>query len=217
MYHQPQCQEVFWVENNDISTITEWIENQGGNVNLQDANNNQLFGVALLHKHWDLANYLLEHGANANAPVFEQAHGKRFPIQIAMEHAQWELVERMIRMGANPKVYVNHISPLFYFCKTKNIGMVNFILTLGIQNIVNYPEHNSPLKMAAILGDRDLVQILVPAGASIESKESQDGNGTSAGCMFTPIQYAAMSGHRQIVNDIDNNCAYTGLDNGRGR
>ncbi len=204
MYHQPQCQEVFWVENNDISTITEWIENQGGNVNLQDANNNQLFGVALLHKHWDLANYLLEHGANANAPVFEQAHGKRFPIQIAMEHAQWELVERMIRMGANPKVYVNHISPLFYFCKTKNIGMVNFILTLGIPDIVNYPEHNSPLKMAAILGDRDLVQILVPAGASIESKESQDGNGTSAGCMFTPIQYAAMFGHRHIVSELMN-------------
>lgn len=198
MSYQPNQEVFLQVQNNDEDAIHEWVENQAGDLNIQDSNNNQLLGIALLNHHWGLANYFIEHGANLEALIREPGtHDSKSPLKIAMQYAQWELVEKLIRRGANPKDYINHVSPLHYFSKMNNIGMVNFILSSNIPDIVDYPPHNSPLKAAIIAGHLNIVEILVTGGASISNQESLDESG--AQYSFTPIQYAAMFGHRDIV------------------
>lgn len=201
---QQKTQQMFQlVEKNDISAVLCCIEQQDFDLHIKDINNNELLGVALLHKHWKLAMLLVEKGADPNVKVIEPGvSGFVLAINIAMKYKKWDLVGAMIKKGADPRNYEEHISPLHYFSRTGNLEMVRYILGLSahISDITNFPKHNSPLKAAVIAGKLEVVKLLVTAGASLDQREAITPNdGSQAQHQFTPVQFAAMFGHRDIV------------------
>ncbi len=183
----------------NIQAIRNWFHINPNHLNDTDNDNDTLLAIAILNNQWELTLDLLEQNVNANIQINNSPQGPVNAINIPMQYGRWDVVAQLIRAGANPRDYDKTDSPLNYFAKENNINMINYILD-NYDNIVNYPPHHSPLKVAAIAGHLNIVQVLVNAGAAIDHQESLDGKAAAAQDKFTPIQCAAMFGHNDIVN-----------------
>ncbi len=194
------------VKNGDIQGISDWLH-AGNDINTINSDQNSLLGFAILNHQWQVAELLLKFGASTHCVINnDPEHGSNVCLTTRpMQNNCWKLVEQLIRCDANARDCWNHLSPLGYFVKTNNREMVNFILA-KFPDLVDYPETHSPLKLAIIDGNLEIIKILIPYRPSLTKKQSLNGNGVSVALMGTPIQFAQHYNHDDII------CYLLGLD-----
>ena len=141
-----------------------------------------------LHKavksgHLSIVKMLLENGANINA----QSSFLKTPLYKAVDEGHQEIVQMLLQKGAN--VHSNCI--LHYAVLSQNKDIVRDLIQYGIDVNETIKNQDSALHLAAEMGFKEIVQILVDSKANIESK-SNTGNAT-------PLITAAAHNNKSIV------------------
>jgi len=132
--------------------------------------------TAILAQHWDVANLLLEKGANPNLASPEGTT----PLSISCNIAPDTLVEKLLKKGAKNKDLM-----LFQAIMNKKSSVVTLLLENEADPNTVSARGMTPLFLAAHLGNDDIVSILLQKGAD-PNKLSSD---------FTPFLIALQQGH----------------------
>ncbi|OBT69998.1 hypothetical protein VE03_00646 [Pseudogymnoascus sp. 23342-1-I1] len=146
--------------------------------------------------HWEMAELLLESGANANV----EYHSDGNALQAAASDGNYHIVQLLLRYGADVNsgygdYYGDALEAAAF---SGNVQVVQLLLQSGAN--VNrektlygrHGRHKSALEAAAVYGKVQLVQLLLDAGANVNSR----GGGYYGGS----LQAAAAHGHEQVVS-----------------
>lgn len=136
----------------DVSAI-RFLISQGASLDAFGANLD--LNGAVFHGHWQLCEYLIEHGADVNHPMPDSAET---PLHAALCKVDEQRFNRVLKVlldnGADPN---RHTTPgvetdqFMRDCRTKG---------------------ETPLHRAAAFGDAEAIQLLLDAGAIIDAKDA---------------------------------------------
>lgn len=114
------------------------------------------FGLngACFHGHWQLCQFLIEHGADVNHPQADTAETPLHSALCKTDRLPYNLVLKvLLAHGANPNCVTKESAETGSFmrdCRTKG---------------------ETPLHRAAAFGDEEAIQLLLDAGATIDAKD----------------------------------------------
>lgn len=143
----------------------------------------------------DMAEYLLQHGADVNAEM----EGGETPLIVAVLNKRASLVELLIERGADVNARTAWgKSPLHYAAQNGSKQIVEMLVQNGSHVNAANLQGMTPLHLAAESGHKDVVNALMKrsADANIRTKDGA-----------TPLHYAAVMGHKDVVEVILNNGA----------
>lgn len=151
--------------------------------------------LASRNKSKDIANLLLQHGAEVNSEM----EGGETPLMIAVIFARQEIVELLVERGADVNASTAWgKSALHYAAQTGEKTILEYLLKHGGHvNAVNH-EGLTPLHIAAEAGHKELVAVLLKQGADMDIK-------TKSGA--TVLHFAVVMGHQEIVELLIGNGA----------
>ncbi len=111
-------------------------------------------GAACFHGHWQLCQFLIEHGADVNRPSDDTCET---PLHLALSKTDRlpydQVLKVLLAAGANPNCATKKSVETGAFmrdCRTKG---------------------ETPLHRAAAFGDEEAIQLLLDAGAAIDAKD----------------------------------------------
>ncbi|GFY79988.1 ankyrin repeat protein [Trichonephila inaurata madagascariensis] len=179
------------VMKNDEKMIKFLVETGNVNVNLGKYNNP--LGIAISHGYMELAEYLINKGANLD----QQDSIGRTLLHKAAEDGNLAAVKFLIDRGARLDVLDKwNDTPLHVAANVKvNEGhteVVDYLIRNGAD--INLTHNYTPMHLAIIRGNLDMVKCLIDNNADLYVKRACDG---------TPLAYAKQQGQIEIVNYMD--------------
>ena len=162
---------------------------------------------------------LLANGAQANAPATYAIGNTTFekvtPLQIAVIKGQRRSIDILINQGADLSLKLPHIGNLLHLAihfhqryTFKHLITTYFSRVKHLINDKN-DEHQTPLMLAAFLGEGEAIAFLKTQGAALETKDSQG---------RTALHWAAIGGQRQAIDLLYYyGCNLNAADNKRNR
>jgi len=160
----------------DLEVLKVLIHSNHALANVSDDKGRGPLFLAVAFGHYDVAEYLLSHGADVNAqtaagytPLYIATMGGMLGAAELIKHAGVEERVRHAGFGESSKAFLDNAIAEMKGCQTRPVSsaqMVNLLLTHGAD--VNLPEvaGRTPLHMAAGLGDPKVVQLLLTHGAN---------------------------------------------------
>ncbi|MDQ5940523.1 MAG: hypothetical protein QG632_249, partial [Candidatus Dependentiae bacterium] len=189
----------------DVSTITDLIA--GGfdvNTTLDDKNNTPLI-VAAIRRHTEIAELLLQLGANVNAA---NSSGDT-PLTLAAFMGHTEIAELLLQLGANVNAANDRgKTPLTFAASRGHTEIAERLLHHGADVNAANSRGDTPLIMAAINGQKDIVQLL------LQKPEIDVNAADSRG--ETPLTFAASRGHTEIAERLLHHGADVNAANSNG-
>jgi ankyrin repeat protein/serine/threonine protein kinase len=167
--------------------LAELLLQAGANPDLQDDTGFTPLNTAAEHGHIKVAHLLLTHRANPNlaCPDAEASTvNGQAPMHSAASRGDVEMLRLLLDQGASLNAPAKAGTPLIWAVRSEHAPAVEFLLQRGAQpNCHSIDQGLTPLHWAAILGQPELVSLLLKHGAS--------NNLPSA--MGRPLHTAAMS------------------------
>lgn len=128
------------------------------------------FHLAAVHCHREVAELLLNNGADLNS----RDKNMMTPLLSSIRRGDKDFVRWLIDLGADRTATdVTHRNALFYAIKSGEMDVVKLFLN---PTTVNYPELVwgwSPLHVAANFGNQDITKLLIDTGANIFFRDKQ--------------------------------------------
>lgn len=176
---------------NGNKAIVEFFINEGYEVNIVRGKNTPL-QAAIFGEHLDIAEVLLEKGANPNygtysplhyaiikenlelvkllykygGTIFIKGQKKYSPLMIAIVHRNFEIIKYLVENGEDVN-FVNHkkVTPLYLACEIGEIDYVQYLLDHGAKPI---DDALNPLSIALLIGKTDIIKLLLEHGFVLE-------------------------------------------------
>jgi ankyrin repeat protein len=195
-----------------VDSIRERIGADGTEVNRPDGLGHSPLFYAVANNQREMVKFLLSHGARAGAPK-----ESRYPavLEGAIENKNSVVVNLLLDAGANPNM--GWRLPLNQAVIQGDKRIVEALLAHGANVKATDSSGTTALHDAASTGKIEMMEILVKAGAPVESRSKADGSGCGPPdpvADSTPLHSAAAGGqieaaqwlvaHRADVNAIDN-------------
>lgn len=142
-----------------MKDIAELLLAKGADVNARDANGDiSLYGAALMENK-DAAELLLTKGADVNA---KGLYGMTPLNRLVSSARHQEMVAWLLAKGADVNTKDDYWdTPLHRAVRDKNRDMTELLLAQGADmNAKNYPRGETPLDIAALGGQKDIVELL---------------------------------------------------------
>jgi len=160
---------------------------EGDDVNEVAKGDGTALYLALQHDHWEVAEVLLENGANPN--LGSRADG--YPIMLAVMTGDPELVQLLVKKGVDVnRDFPGDGNPIIQACKNGDLGMVKTLVDLKADINRGVKGDGNPLIMASRAGQSHVVKYLVGRGANVDYEIRGD---------ETPLIAASEQGHLSTV------------------
>jgi ankyrin repeat protein/beta-lactamase regulating signal transducer with metallopeptidase domain len=185
----------------DIEKVRELIA-QHTDVNQRDDEDQTLLYRAVLMAHVDVAELLLNRGANIDAKTPSDETGYT-SLQLAADRGQLDMVKLLVARGADVNAKRQKEGHKDRTAKSYALGrnykeIVEFLYAHG----ADIPKIN----LAAYRGDLETVRSLIESGTEVDAKDD-DG---------TPLHYAAMAGHEVVAQYLIDSTANVNAGNRNG-
>ena len=142
----------------------------GANPNLQDSTGFTPLNTAAEHGHIEVMRVLLAHGADPNVACPEDqrfSSNGQAPIHSAAIRGEVAMLRLLLEHGALPNHPSKAGTPLCWAVRGEHLPAVEFLLQHDAQpNLPSSDRAMTPLHWAAVLGQSDLVALLLKRGAS---------------------------------------------------
>jgi len=170
----------------------------GADVNALDQCDNSPMCEAASPGHIGVAELLVHNGARVNQPgVYLSriaATPGQTPLMLSANAKQWQMMEWLLQHGANPNASDDtHSTALMIAASADDVSAVNAVKVLLAHGAVvdeEDEEKNTPLLLAAEIGNAEVVRTLLAAGARV-SHSNKEGD--------TALHLAAQEGYENIV------------------
>jgi len=155
----------------------------------------EVYGATPLHHataggSLEVAQFLLQHGANVNAQYTMAAIGTT-PLILAADEGHAAVVELLLKAGAHIEAKDdNGDTPLIMAATSGHRDIVELLLKAGANIEAKDADSTTLLILAISNNERDIVELLLKAGAHIEAADDSNA---------TPLSWAATSGDRDVV------------------
>jgi ankyrin repeat protein len=147
--------------------------------------------------HLDIVKLLLSHKASLHSRTVATS---ATPLHVASQMGHKAVVEELIAAGSDVDAFGIHGStPLIIALQRLNVEIAK-ILIAAKANVSYYLKDGNwtPLHLAALIGEVELVQSIIDAGCSIEE---------STTCAYTAMHIAAFNGHTSVIECLVKNGA----------
>lgn len=154
-------------------------------------------GLAVLNKHTEVVELLLANckPSEVDAGTELEINAVRSPLAVAAEAGDLAMVQRLVEAGADPDVSLySEFSPLSCAVNKSRFNVVLWLLNCGYNPNRGsmLEEEKTPLMLAAGVGDRRIVNLLLLYGAIVTKKNR----------ILSSLKCGTIGGHRQIVQDL---------------
>jgi len=185
----------------DIEKVRELIEQQA-NVNQRDENGKTPLHRAASMGHIDVAELLLNKGANIDTKAGLDENGST-SLQLAADKGKLHMVKLLVAKGADVNAKIQKEGHKDRTAKSLALGrnykeIVEFLYAHG----ADIPK----IHLAAYRGDLEAVKSLIEGGIEVDAKDD-DG---------TPLHYAAMAGNEAVAQYLIDSDANTNAGNRNG-
>jgi ankyrin repeat protein len=144
--------------------------------------------------HMDIMRWLLDHGADSNAPDF----GRRTPLHIAAYTMQREAVQVLLEHSNDVNLKSNqHKTPLYealsgflYYPEGNVVDIVRQLLEHGADPSIHDRSYSTFLHRASSKGWPEVARLLLSYRAKVDEKDGQS---------RTPLQVAVTEGHHAVT------------------
>jgi len=184
---------VFWeTPKKDKLKVSKSVQQTYDSANLETLQNNMQ--QACYKGDADTVKKILEMGVSPNFIVIGGS-----PLSIAVKQNYKALVDCLLNYGAdinfsNPENMMD-VLPIMAACKNENIAMMQYLLDCGAEIDRVGGNGKSVLEYAVESGDREIVAVLLTAGAKIEIK-----SGLFLNFDKTPLTAAVMNNDKEMVS-----------------
>lgn len=155
----------------NASDIVELLISQGANVNHIGPGGTSILHDAVMLKTTNMVDLLIKHGADVNAgddfgtPLHGAARSRSEPI-VRMLIANGAIVNRRCEKGGTVlQVACDKIHTPGWHESPERVAIIETLIESGAD--VNAGDHNTPLYMAALHGEEEIVRILIAHGADV--------------------------------------------------
>ena len=206
------CSPLFLAAFRGYKDICELLIANDANVNAVDDKGETPLHQAAMNGHQDVVELLIANGAQIEAkakdgstPLYLAAlshhqniarflldRGAVIDVDIAVMLGDYELVNEYLDRGVDPNSQLitgySFLSTVIYGKQKK---LVELLLKFGAKiNEKTGSFELSPLHVAAIVGCKQICQLLIDCGADVNAKDKHD---------CTPLHWAARAGHKDVV------------------
>jgi ankyrin repeat protein len=141
-----------------------------------------------------MAEFLLKHGADVNAAMSAHLYvnQRATPLQLALENGHAEMAALLASKGGLPKLDAAAREQwLRQAFQKRQLGLVLWLEQQGTPMAPGQVGGQTPLHLAAELGDRAAVERLLARGADLKALDRAGGD--------TPLQHAIRGRHRAVI------------------
>ncbi len=149
----------------DLDQVRRYVE-EGGDIDAIGGEYDQTpLGMAVMENHADVAEYLVEQGADVN----KANHNGIAPLHVASRSGGIESVRLLVENGAIVEATDPRFSPLLWAARVGATDIVAYLIEHGGDvNFVAEGAGGTPLLMAARLGWIETIELLLEHGAETE-------------------------------------------------
>lgn len=180
----------FAIRQGDLK-MTKYLVSKGAKVDGKNNYGTTSLLAALTFKKKDIAKYLINKGANVNAPVLSGGSRGWTALRMAANNGYTDIVKLLIKKGAKVNTKdANGVMPLHgasYFGYT---DIVKILVSNGANINATDKDGNTALHAAAASGSVPVIKLLLSKGAQANIKNSK-GN--------TPLRMAVLSKHKKAA------------------
>ncbi|MBD3170229.1 MAG: hypothetical protein GF307_12155 [candidate division Zixibacteria bacterium] len=178
----------------------------GADINTTDSSNQGIFVKTIYSAYRGvndtllaLMDYLIENGADVNS----RDHHGITPLMRAIHVENAEILDKVIEAGADVNAVDEHGLPaIVRAIDDGHPGITGYLIEKGARvDIREKYWGNTPLHRAAIAGNREIMEALIPAEIDINIKNDKG---------YTPLHCANRYGNRQVADLLLSNGAVTG-------
>ncbi len=201
----------------ELSQVYEAVQH-GANVNGRIGNGNlegmSMLILALSSKHYDVAEFLIENGADVNYKRQSKSRPDpekgQTPMWWAATNGSTELIELLLQKGADINISDSHGStPLCTAASSGKHTTVKLLLENGADIHAMIYDNRKAINLAANIGCSESVKLLIEAG------NNPDYCGSSG---YTPLMLAAENGNQELIKVLlekkaDVNAKHSGPSN----
>ena len=159
---------------------------------------------AIKNGYTDIAEVLLENGANPNAC----AAGDVTPLHVAVGNGYTKLVTLLLSKGAHVDALLaqGRITPLWLAVDKEKKQCVELLLEAKAQATIQDDNEWSPLHVAAKNGSAGIARLLIAHGADVQCANNKG---------YAPLQVAAEEGYTQVVEILLSHDASVNAESGK--
>ena len=170
----------------DVEAVKEFLV-AGADVNVKAQFGETLLHAAVSNNHKEIAELLIQEGADVNAVAMDDVFSEKTPLDAANNHNQGAVAVWLRKHGGKTR---EELEAPIDAAKKGDIETVKQHLATGAD--VNYRNKNGDtlLNYAALLGHKEIVELLIENGADMNAKGLAD---------WTPLHLAAQNKQEQIV------------------
>jgi ankyrin repeat protein len=156
----------------DLGKLKELVAANPAVVTSKDKMGKTPLHLAAANDHKDLAEFLLDHGADINA---RDGNGGFTPLDMALSTFHYkDVLDLLVARGADVNTTAdNGITPLQEAAMRGQKDAVELLISKGAD--VNAREHqgNTPLLWALLMGHSDVAEVLIAANADVNARDAQ--------------------------------------------
>jgi len=179
-------------KNGDLEHVQTLVEDNNELLNEQDDQGKTSLNHAIATGHIDVAEFLIERGADVNLPDNENES----PLHTAAALGDTGITRLLLEKGATSINVggIRQMTPLHWACHKGHPDIVKILLEYGADTEAREVIGQTPLMLAAENRDMRLVDILVDGGADIEAGVTQGAR------EYTMLIIAAMYGFGEFID-----------------